>query len=426
MKSTQYSLFPNKTEKFRLHHWINAFRWTYNQCRKENFKLDLIVPKVTEKYRKQILRKNCVGQKNGFVPIIYQDVPESIRDEAFRDFFKARKSAFENLKKGVITHFSIKAKKRRSFNQGSLAIRRRFYNGCDFAYKTIRDTYQGSWLRKIKSNPPLPVNLPQDCRLVHNKKNQWILYVPVIICEHVEVTINRLGQFECPINYPEKTKENIPSIVAVDPGGRTFMTAYVASVDPDLHGMVQEFGTAKDANALLKLEIEASKLSKISKDRKKYNQKKRRRQKRRAKKLRNKVRHCVDELHRKIAIWLLDNHSAVIIPKLKTKPILMKHTIPKAAKITLKRWGHNRFQRWIQHKAKFYPNCTLIDWVNEAYTTQACGACGNLNKNVGSSETYRCSDLNCKYSLRRDVHGARNILVKFMSEYGEYLPNIND
>ena len=38
------------------------------------------------------------------------------------------------------------------------------------------------------------------------------------------------------------------------------MTAYVASVDPDLHGMVQEFGTAKDANALLKLEIEASKL----------------------------------------------------------------------------------------------------------------------------------------------------------------------
>jgi transposase len=381
---------------------------------------------VTEKYRKQILRKNCVGQKNGLVPIIYQDVPESIRDEAFRDFFKARKSAFESLKMGFITHFSIKAKKRRSFNQGSLAIRRRFYNGCDFAYKTVRDTYQGSWLRKIKSNPPLPVNLPQDCRLVHNKKNQWILYVPVIICEHVEVTINRLGQFECPINYPEKTKENMPSIVAVDPGGRTFMTAYVASVDPDLHGMVQEFGTAKDANALLKLEIEASKLSKISKDRKKNNQKKRRRQKRRAKKLRNKVRHCVDELHRKIAIWLLDNHSAVIIPKLKTKPILMKHTIPKAAKITLKRWGHNRFQRWIQHKAKFYPNCTLIDWVNEAYTTQACGACGNLNKNVGSSETYRCSNLNCKYSLRRDVHGARNILVKFLSEYGEYLPNIND
>ena len=49
-----------------------------------------------------------------------------------------------------------------------------------------------------------------------------------------------------------------------------------------------------------------------------------------------------------------------------------------------------------------------------------------LTYDVGSSETYQCSDLNCKYSLRRDVHGARNILVKFMSEYGEYLPNIND
>jgi len=53
----------------------------------------------------------------------------------------------------------------------------------------------------------------------------------------------------------------------------------------------------------------------------------------------------------------------------------------------------------------FSPNCTLIDWGDESFTPQACGACGNLNKNV-----YKCS-----YLLRRDVHGARNILVKFMA-----------
>ena len=420
MKVKHYSLHPNVTEKLLLHHWINAFRWTYNQCVKESLVLDLIVPKVTETYRKQVLRQNCVGKKNGKVPLIFQDVPESIRDEAFRDFFKARKTAFINLKNGTIKHFNIKAKKRLPFNSGSLGIRSRFYNGGDKALAIPRNTYMGSWLRKIKSNPPLPLNLPGDSRLTINKKNQWTLHVPVPICDQgVDVLINSFGKFECPLNYPEMLKTTAPSIVAVDPGGRTFMTAYIASVDPNLHGMVQEFGTKNDARFLLKLEKQAAKLTVKGK---KTNQRKRRGCKRRAKRLRHKVRDCVDELHRKTAIWLLSNHNAVVIPSLKTKQILMKKTLNKTAKTTLKRWGHYRFQQWIKHKAVSYPNCTLIDWGDEAYTTQACGACGNLNKNVGSSKIYRCSDSDCGYSLRRDVHGARNILVKFMAECGEYLP----
>ena len=422
MKVKHYSLRPNATEKLQLHHWINAFRWTYNQCVKESLALDLIVPKVTEKYRKQLLRQNCVGKKNGKVLLLYQDVPESIRDEAFRDFFKARKTAFVNLKNGTIKHFNIKIKKRLPFNAGSLGIRSRFYNGGDKVSAILRNTYQGSWLRKIKSNPLLPLNLPKDSRLTLNKKNQWTLHVPVPICDQgVDASINSLGEYTSPLNYPEKLKTTAPSIVAVDPGGRTFMTAYVASIDQDLHGMVQEFGTKKDANFLLTIEKQAAKLTNAVKS-KQTNQRKRRGCKRRARRLRHKVRDCVDELHRKTAIWLLGNHSAVVIPSLKTKSILMKKTLNKAAKTTLKRWGHYRFQHWMKHKAASFPNCTLIDWGDEAYTTQACGACGNLNKNVGSSKIYRCSDGNCGYSLRRDVHGARNILVKFMAECGEYLP----
>ena len=424
MKVKHYSLHPNVTEKILLNHWLDAFRWTYNQCVKESLVLDLIVPKVTEIYRKQVLRQNCVGRKNGKVPLIFQDVPESIRDEAFRDFFKARKTAFTNLKNGTIKHFNIKAKKRLPFNSGSLGIRSRFYNGGDKALAIPKNTYIGSWIRKIKSNPPLPLNLPADSRLTINKKNQWTLHVPIPICEQgVGVLINCFGEYECPLNYPKILKTTVPSIVAVDPGGRTFMTAYIASIDPDLHGMVQEFGTKKDACLLLKLEKQAMKLTNVVK-KKQTKQRKRRGCKRRAKRLWHKVRDCVDELHRKTAIWLLSNHNAVVIPSLKTKQILMKKTLNKAAKTTLKRWGHYRFQQWIKHKAASYPNCTLIDWGDEAYTTQACGACGNLNKNVGSSKIYRCFEGDCGYSLRRDVHGARNILVKFMAECGEYLPAI--
>ena len=411
MKVKHYSLRPNASEKLQLHHWINAFRWTYNQCVKESLALDSILPKVTGKYRKQQLRQNCVGMKNGKVPLIYRDVPESIRDEAFRDFFKARKTAFTNLRNGTIKHFSIKAKKQLPFNRGSLGIRSRFYNGSDKALAIPRNTNTGSWLRKIKSNPLLPLNLPGDSRLTINKKIQWTLHVPVPIYDQgVEASINPLGKYEGPLNYPKNIKTHEPSIVAVDPGGRTFMTAYVASTDPNLHGLVQEFGTKKDADLLLAIENRATKLTKIVKG-KNTKQRKRRGQKRRARRLRFKVRDCVDELHRKTAIWLLSNHNAVVIPPLKTKAILIKKTLNRAAKITLKRLSHYRFQQWMKHNAAFFPNCTLIDWDNEAYTTQACGACGNLNKNVGSSEIYRCSVDDCGYSLRRDVHGARNILV---------------
>jgi len=46
---------------------------------------------------------------------------------------------------------------------------------------------------------------------------------------------------------------------------------------------------------------------------------------------------------------------------------------------------------------------------SEAYTTKMCGNCGVLHK-VGSNKTYRCSQ--CDYMADRDVHGARNILIR--------------
>ncbi|WP_203364640.1 zinc ribbon domain-containing protein [Bacillus sp. REN10] len=46
---------------------------------------------------------------------------------------------------------------------------------------------------------------------------------------------------------------------------------------------------------------------------------------------------------------------------------------------------------------------------NEAYTTQACPACGKRNK--VHSRNYRCS---CGYERHRDIHGAGNILSQYI------------
>ena len=48
--------------------------------------------------------------------------------------------------------------------------------------------------------------------------------------------------------------------------------------------------------------------------------------------------------------------------------------------------------------------------VDESYTSCTCTNCGNMKKNLGGDEVYRCG--NCKIEVDRDVNGARNILIK--------------
>lgn len=39
-----------------------------------------------------------------------------------------------------------------------------------------------------------------------------------------------------------------------------------------------------------------------------------------------------------------------------------------------------------------------------------CSHCGNIHKNLGSNDTYRC--IKCEMVMDRDVNGARNIYMK--------------
>ena len=375
-----------------------------------------------------MVRVQCVTQKalrNAFynTPPWVLEVPESIRDEAFREFKKARNTAFTNLARQNIDHFGLRCKRRPMYNQGALAIRRRFYNGGDAASLTPSTKALGAWLRGIRASPPLPLNIPADSRLTYDKYRRWCLHVPVPVTEQgTLIYLDDYGRCGCPEATVPLTQPE-PSICAVDPGGRTFMTAYVASVNPVRHGSVQEFGTAQDAKHLLGLEKRANECSHKSKQRHCTNQAKRRSLRKRTRRLRQRVRDKVDELHRKTAIWMLSKHTAVVLPPLKVQHIISKEgPLRPSTKKTLLRWGHYRFQMWMKHKARSFPGCTLIDWVDERHTTQACGACGHLHKTVGGVKIYRCEKPDCSYRLGRDIHGARNILTKFMADYAEYLP----
>ena len=52
--------------------------------------------------------------------------------------------------------------------------------------------------------------------------------------------------------------------------------------------------------------------------------------------------------------------------------------------------------------------------VMEEYTTQCCGECGNLNKNMGGSKAYPREQ--CGFKRGMDENAARNIFLKYLKE----------
>ena len=76
-------------------------------------------------------------------------------------------------------------------------------------------------------------------------------------------------------------------------------------------------------------------------------------------------------------------------------------------------WAHYAFkQRFLEMSQKYTHKKVLI--VNEAYTTRTCGNYFTENNNVGASKVFEC--VNCGLEADRDVHAARNILLRYVSD----------
>src|SRR5215469_8588846 len=76
-------------------------------------------------------------------------------------------------------------------------------------------------------------------------------------------------------------------------------------------------------------------------------------------------------------------------------------------------WSHFRFRIFLLHKIREYKYCKVIECTEE-YTSKTCGHCGQINDKLGGSKTFRCDS--CKVEMDRDANGARNILLKLLTE----------
>lgn len=141
---------------------------------------------------------------------------------------------------------------------------------------------------------------------------------------------------------------------------------------------------------------------------------KRYRLKKAAARIRQKIRNLVDELHKKLTKWLVSNYETILLPKFETSNMVTRaqRRIGSKTARQMLTWSHYRFQQRLLNKTREYRNSQVII-CDEHYTSKTCGRCGELHEKLGSNKTFHCP--HCGVTMDRDVNGARNILLRYLT-----------
>jgi len=188
-------------------------------------------------------------------------------------------------------------------------------------------------------------------------------------------------------------------VVSLDPGENKFVTGY------SLTGCFY-IGTAirkRIRRRLKKIDELKSKMKARKKRKWKY--------KRAIYRHYKKIKNDRDELHHKLNLYLVKTYERIMIPNFSSKKVSSrKYNLNPLTKRVLGQLSHYRMRERLQEKCKEYSSQYIE--VDESYTTQTCGVCGTLNKEVNTNKEriYQCKK--CGLEVDRDLNGARNILIK--------------
>ena len=137
--------------------------------------------------------------------------------------------------------------------------------------------------------------------------------------------------------------------------------------------------------------------------------------------MRRRMRYLVDDLHRRLCRWLCETFEVIVLPKFETSGMVKRwqrrlHSKTVRQMLT---WSHYRFRQRLLDKVRQYPGVE-VHLVSEEYTSKTCSWCGTIHWKLGGSKVFRCPRPGCGLTLDRDVNGARNIFLKFLTELGCY------
>jgi putative transposase len=353
-----------------LRQWYGAARFTYNQC-VAGVRYGIAKPELGE------LRSWCV---NRYSPALAEwpwlaETPYDVRDEAVRDFVKAY---WTNVKKGgpFEMHFRTRRDK-----QQSIVFHKKHWANASGVFAKVR--------AGLAPREPLPAELPSDARLTRDRLGKTHLRwaVPLDVRDAASAP-----------------REDTDATIALDPGVRTFMTGY------DADGGIVEWG-AGDMTRITRLCVAydhlQAKWTQVS-------HKRRWNMRRAGRRIQARIRHLVDDLHRRCARWLCESYRVVLLPTFDTQQMVTrsKRRINSKTARAMLTWSHYRFKMHLLHKAREFPWCRILI-VTEEYTSKTCGQCFHVHAKLGGNKRFRCPA--CGYEADRDASAARNILLKHLS-----------
>lgn len=378
LRARRIRIHPTKEQREILKRWFGAVRFCYNLLVAANRNVGKGGVNLAS------LRKTVKDAHEEHVWL--NDVPGEVKDVAVRDMDKARKAHFAKLAKKKqkdpgARHdavFKFRSKKDR---QESFEVR-----GRDMTRE--RGSFAFIHLSKIKGSETIPSEVDTAVRFMRNRLGHYYLIVPVQVTKRDE-------------NQTPRTAE---SIVSLDPGVRTFQTTY------DVSGLTTEWGKG-DMSHIFLLCRRADKIQGSLHEKKGT---KRRGAKRMWLRMLEKIKHKVKEIHCKLAVWLCENYKVILIPKFESSR-MVKRAERKINTMTARNmltWSHYRFRELLKTKAELYPWVKVIE-CDEPYTSKTCGCCGELNNKLGGAKIFKCN--RCDYVADRDINGARNILLRYLS-----------
>lgn len=394
-------LFPSPDEADTLRRWVGTARWTYNAC--------LAAVNNGTPRTLSALRAACLNADSLSVlahPWV-ANTPYDVRDEALRDLLKAYDSNFAAKR----ARFTMRFRSKKA-DAESIVVHSKHW-----AHK--RGAY--AFLSHMRAAEPLPVALGYDARLVRERYGRYYLCVPL-----PAAALAGENQAREPHIKVEDASSVERRVVALDPGVRTFLTAYSPSGDAHEIGkgdVSRLYRLAHTADALQSrwthIRNGTAAIFPVSKhfahwSRADYRHRLVYRMKRAAARIRRRVRNLVDELHRQSARWLAREHDVVLLPTFDTSRMVRRSPARRLNSKSARgmvTWSHYRFRQHLLHKAREL-DCNVV-LCSEAYTSKTCGACGRLNASLGGSKVFKCPS--CGATADRDVHAARNILLRYMS-----------
>ncbi|MBB1127410.1 transposase [Thiospirillum jenense] len=191
--------------------------------------------------------------------------------------------------------------------------------------------------------------------------------------------------------------DNQARVVAIDPGIRNFVTFY----SDDTCGFIGSGDFSRIQRLACYLDDLISRMTKVSKQRQ-------HKMRIAAARMREKIKHLIDELHHKTALFLVKNFELILLPTFETQAMVSKagRRIQSKSVRAMLTFAHYRFKQFIKHKAFEYGK-RVVD-VNEAYTSKTHPETGEV-KNIGGAKLIR---LLSGAWVNRDLVGARNILLR--------------